>query len=60
MVKNNLPAEMLDNYMSERGLVGQDGKKVIAERTESSVRSVERWLQYGIPKPKWALLQINK
>jgi len=60
MVKNNLPAEMLDNYMSERGLIGQDGKKIIAERTESSVRSVERWLQYGVPKPKWALLQMTK
>lgn len=60
MVKNDFPAEWLADYMSELGLVGQKGKKVVADRTASSVRSVERWLQYGIPKPKWALLQMNK
>jgi hypothetical protein len=59
MTKDSLPAEFLADYMTERGLVGQEGKSVVADRTASSVRSVERWLQYGIPKPKWALLQMN-
>lgn len=60
MTKDSLPPEVLADYMRERGLIGQEGKAVVAERSASSVRSVERWLQYGIPKPKWALLQMAK
>lgn len=54
------PAELLAEYMNERGLTGQEGKGIIADQTFSSIRSVERWLQYGIPESKWALLQVKK
>ena len=60
MEKNSLPAEKLIEYMQLNGLVGQEGKGIVADRTLSSIRSVERWIQYGIPKAKWALLQASK
>lgn len=59
MTKQQEPPERLESYMIERGLVGHDGKAVVAERTASSIRSVERWLQFGIPKPKYAMLMIS-
>jgi hypothetical protein len=60
MEKNSLPAEKLTEYMQLNGLVGQEGKGIVADRTLSSIRSVERWIQHGIPKAKWALLQASK
>ena len=59
MTKSLLPVELLTDYMTERGLTGQDGKAQVAAAAESSVRSVERWLQYGVPRAKWALLQAK-
>jgi hypothetical protein len=55
MIRNNLPAETLKNYMIEHGI----DKMNVATLTESSVRSVERWMQYGVPKPKMTMLQVT-
>jgi hypothetical protein len=48
-------AEQLKNLMLERGYDYAD----IAALTESSTRSVYRWLEYGVPTAKWELLQAR-
>lgn len=56
MEKSLLPAETLTDYMAERGYELRD----IAERAESSLRSVQRWVKYGIPRTKWTVLQLKE
>ena len=55
MKSNLIGPELLQNIMLECGLERED----VASYTESHVRSVYRWLEYGIPKAKYELLKMR-
>ena len=55
MSNNLVKPERLTAIMLELGLEIED----IAKKTESSTRSVYRWMEYGMPKAKYELLRLK-
>jgi hypothetical protein len=51
-----IPAETLNEYMLMHGL----DKEAVAEKMHASVRTVYRWVKYGIPVVFWENLTGKK
>jgi transposase len=54
-MRGTIPPDVLTAYMLEHGI----DKQEVADRTASSIRSVYRWIERGIPRAMFELLKIE-